>query len=104
MRGAIQNSSWQNALLDPRNAISCTATWAAVTKDIDDASKIHSWDDLSIEVNGFGRKVPLLLSDYDARTVWKRNLTPATTRNQGNRRSFKIGSSTMRSMMSLTLT
>ena len=55
-----------------------------------------SWDDLSIEVNGFGRKVPLLLSDYGSRTVWKRNLTPATTRNQGRRISFKIGISKFR--------
>ena len=91
MRGAIQNSSRQNALLDPRNAISCAATWAAVTKDVDDARQIHSWDELSIELNGFGRKAPLLLSGNGARTIRRRNLTPATTGNQGKRRSFKIG-------------
>lgn len=90
-RGGIQNTSRQNALLDPRNAISCAATWAAATENIHDCRQVHSWDELSIELNGFGNKVQVLMTANGARTIRKRNLTPATTRNQGKRRTFKLG-------------
>jgi hypothetical protein len=90
-RGGVQNSSRQRALLDPRNALSCAATWNAVADGVDDARQIHSWDELSVELNGFGKKVKLLMTANGARTLRKRNLTPATTRNQGKRRTFKMG-------------
>ena len=90
-RGGVQNTSRQRALLDPRNALSCTATWNAVADGADDGRKIHKWDELSVELNGFGKKVKLLMTAKCAKTLRKRNLTPATTRNQGKRRTLKIG-------------
>ena len=89
--GGVQNTSRQKALLDPRNAISCAATWTAVTMGVVDPRQIHSWDELSIELNGFGKKLPLRLSAVGAKLLKKRNLTPSTTRNQGQRRTLKIG-------------
>ena len=56
-----------------------------------DRRQIHSWDELSIELNGFGKKLPLRLSANGAKILKKRNLTPSTTRNQGKRRTLKIG-------------
>ena len=90
-RGGIQNSSRQKALVDARNAISCAATWNAVAKDIDDGRQVHSWDELSIELNGFGKKIPVFLSKFAAQVVRKRNIGPSSTINQGKRRTFKIG-------------
>ena len=58
--GGIQNSSRQKVLLVPHNTISCAATWAAVVDDISDPRQIHSWDEVSIELNGFGRKTKLM--------------------------------------------
>ena len=89
--GGTQNNSRKKALLDPRNAISCAATWTAVTMGVVDPRQIHSWDELSIELNGFGKKLPLRLSAAGAKIHKKRNLTPSTTRNQGKRRTLKIG-------------
>ena len=90
-RGGVQNTSRQRALLDPRNALSCAATWNAVADGVDDGRQIHSWDELSVELNGFGKKVKLLMTAKGAKVLRKRNLTPATTRNQGKRRTLKIG-------------
>lgn len=89
--GGVQNSSRQRALMVPHNAISCAATWSAVTEDVDDRRQIHSWDELSIELNGFGKKTKLLLTSSGAAKLHNRNLHPSTTRNQGKRRTFKIG-------------
>lgn len=90
-RGGVQSSSRQRALLDPRNALSCAATWNAVVDGIDDGRQVHSWDELSVELNGFGKKVKLYMSEKGSKALRKRNLTPATTRNQGKRRTFKMG-------------
>ena len=90
-RGGVQNTSRQRALLDPRNALSCAATWNAVADGADDGRQIHSWDELSVELNGFGKKVKLLMTAKGAKTLRKRNLTPATIRNQGKRRTLKLG-------------
>ena len=49
-RGGVQNTSRQRALLDPRNALSCAATWNAVADGVDDGRQIHSWDELSVEL------------------------------------------------------
>ena len=89
--GGVQNSSRQRALMVPHNAISCAATWSAVTEDVDDRRQIHSWDELSIELNGFGKKTKLLLTSSGAAKLHNRNLHPSATRNQGKRRTFKIG-------------
>ena len=78
-------------MLDPRNALSCAATWNAVADGADDGRQIYSWDELSVELNGFGKKVSLLMTAKGAKTLRKRNLTPATTRNQGKRRTLRIG-------------
>ena len=90
-RGGVQNTSRKKALLDPRNALSCAATWNAVVDGIDDSRQIHSWDELSVELNGFGKKVRLHMTKKGSKVIRKRNLTPATTRNQGKRRTFKMG-------------
>ena len=90
-RGGVQNTSRKKALLDPRNALSCAATWNAVVDGIDDSRQIHSWDELSVELNGFGKKVRLYMTKKGSNITRKRNLTPATTRNQGKRRTFKMG-------------
>ena len=89
-RGGVQNSSRQRALLDPRNALSCAATWNAVV-DGDDGRQVHCWEELSVELNGFGKKVKLYMSEKSSKALRKRNLTPATTRNQGKRRTFMMG-------------
>ena len=83
LKGGLQNTSRQRALLAPHNAISCAATWTAVAEGIDDPRQIHSWDELSIELNGFGRKAQLLLTESGAAKLKKRNLCPSATRNQG---------------------
>ena len=90
-RGGVQNTSRQKALLDPRDALSCAATWNAVVDGIDDARQIHSWDELSVELNGFGKEVKWFTTKKGAKVVRRRNLTQATTRNQGKRRTFKLG-------------
>ena len=87
----MQNSSRQRALLDPRNALSYAATWNAVVDGIDDGRQVHSWDELSVELNGFGEKVKLYMSEKGSKALLKKNLTPATTRNQGKRRTYKMG-------------
>ena len=89
--GGKQSTSRQRALLDPRNAISCAATWSAVTTGVVDPRQIHSWDELTVELNGFGKKKKLYMTKLGAAILSKRNLNPATTVNQGKRRSIKFG-------------
>lgn len=89
--GGVQNSSRQRALSVPHNAISCAATWTAVTEGISDSRQIHSWDELSVELNGFGLKSKLFLTHNGAKKLRDRNLNPSTTRNQGKRRTIKFG-------------
>ena len=89
--GGKQCKSRQGALLDPRNAISCAATWSAVTTGVIDPRQIHSWDELSVELNGFGKKTKLYMTKFGAAILKKRNLNPATTINQGKRRTIKFG-------------
>ena len=48
-------------------------------------------DELSVELNGFRKKVKLLMTAKNAKVLLRRNLPPATTRNQGKRRTFKMG-------------
>ena len=90
--GGVQYTSRQKALLDPRNAISRAATWTAVTMGVVDPRQIHSWDELSIELNGFGKKLPLRLNAVGAKLLKKRNLTPATTSNQGQKGHSRLAS------------
>ena len=85
-RGGVQNTSRKKALLDPRNALSYAATWNAVVDGIDDSRQIHSWDELSLELNG-----RLYMTKKASKVTRKRNLTPAATRNQGKHRTFKMG-------------
>ena len=89
--GGVQSTSRQRALLDPRNAISCAATWSAVTTGVVDPRQIHSWDELSVELNGFGKKKKLCMTTAGAAVLKKRNHNPATTLNQGKRRTIKFG-------------
>ena len=89
--GGSQSKSRQKALLDPRNAISCAATWSAVTEGVIDPRQIHSWDELSVELNGFGNKIPIWASDLGVKRMRKINLNPSATLNQGKRRTIKFG-------------
>lgn len=89
--GGLQSTSRQRALQDPRNALSCAATWSAVTAGVNDPRQIHSWDELSVELNGFGQKRRLYLSKVGSAALSRRNLNPAATKNQGKRRTIKFG-------------
>jgi hypothetical protein len=88
--GGFQSTSRYRALQDPRNALSCAAT-AKVTAKVKDPRQIHSWDELSVELNGFGKKKKVYLSTVGSAALSKRNLNPATTTNQGKRRTIKFG-------------
>ena len=89
--GGVQSTSRQRALQDPRNALSYAATWSAVTASVVDPRQVHSWDKLSVELNGFGQKKKLYLSKAGSKRLSNRNLNPATTANQGKRRTIKFG-------------
>ena len=64
--GGVQSTSRQRALLDPRNAVSCAATWSTVTTGVVDPRQIHSWDELSVVLNGFGKKKKLCMTTAGA--------------------------------------
>lgn len=87
--GGVQSTSRQRALLDPRNAT--LSTWSAVTTGVVDPRQIHSWDELSVELNGFGKKKKLYMTKAGAAVLKQRNLNPATTLSQGKRRTIKFG-------------
>lgn len=60
--GRVQNSSRQRALTDPKNAISCAAVWSAVTEGLLSGKFLHSWDEVSIELNTFDNYVNLRMT------------------------------------------
>lgn len=54
--GSIQNASRQWALRDARNAISCAASWTAISPGIQNGNFFHSWDECSVMLNSFDKK------------------------------------------------
>lgn len=89
--GGVQNTSRQNALLDARNAISCASVYAAVSEGIKNGKFVHSWDEVSIELNSFDKYVELRMTEEGKRNLASRNLHPATTEMSEQRRMLKIG-------------
>ena len=89
--GSIQNPSRQRALRDARNAISCAATWLAVSDGIENGNFVHSWDEVSIMLNAFNEKQTVMCTSSGRKKLAARNLAPATTVIQHQRRMLKLG-------------
>lgn len=89
--GSVQNSSRQRALRDARNAISCAATWLAVSDGILNGNFVHSWDECSLLLNAFNEKQTVKCTAAGRKKLSDRNLAPATTATQQQRRTLKIG-------------
>lgn len=92
--GSIQNPSRQRALRDARNAISCAATWLAVSDGILNGNFVHSWDECGVMLNAFNEKQTVKCTASGRRKLSERNLAPATTETQQQRRMLKLGLST----------
>lgn len=91
--GGVQNTSRFKALFDGRNAISCAATWPAVTQGITNPKLIHSWDECAVKLNPFNEKQAVHCSQEGRELLEEQNLIPATTETQPQRRMLKIGPS-----------
>ena len=89
--GSIQNASRQRALKDPRNAISCAASWNAVAAGVPNGRFVHSWDECGVMLNAFNEKQPLKCTVAGRNKLQAKNLAPATTVTQQQRRMLKMG-------------
>ena len=89
--GSIQNASRQRALKDARNAISCAATWNAVAAGVPNGRFVHSWDECGIMLNAFGEKQSVKCTSAGRNKLLAKNLAPATTQTQQQRRMLKMG-------------
>ena len=89
--GSIQNASGQRALKDARNAISCAATWNAVAAGVPNGRFVHSWDECRIMLNAFGEKQSVKCTSAGRNKLLAKNLAPATTQTQQQRRMLKMG-------------
>ena len=89
--GSIQNASRQRALKDPRNAISCAASWNAVAAGVPNGRFVHSWDECGVMLNAFREKQPVKCTVARRNKLQAKNLAPATTETQQQRRMLKIG-------------
>jgi hypothetical protein len=89
--GAIQNASRQRALKDPRNAISCAASWNAVAAGVPNGNFVHSWDECAVMLNAFGEKQSVKCTAAGRSKLSAKNLAPATTETQQQRRMLKMG-------------
>ena len=94
--GAVQNASRKRALKDPRNAISCASVWGAVSSEVKNSKFIHSWDEVEVMLNSFGEKQDLMCTVSGREKLDSRNMSPATTENQEQRRMLKIGLSELK--------
>ena len=88
---SIQNPSRQRALSDARNAISCAATWLAVSDGFANGNFVHSWDECSVMLKAFNEKQTVMCTAAGRKKLAARNLTPATTEIQHQRRMLKLG-------------
>ena len=89
--GSVQNPSRQMALRDARNAISCAATWLAVSEGIINGNFVHSWDECGVMLNAFSEKQTVKCTATGRAILSARNLAPATTAVQHQRRMLKLG-------------
>lgn len=89
--GSVQNPSRQRALRDARNAISCAATWLAVSEGIQNGNFVHSWDECGVMLNAFSEKQTVKCTASGRAKLSERNLAPATTAIQHQRRMLKLG-------------
>lgn len=89
--GSVQNASRQRALKDPRNAISCAASWNAVTDGIPNGAFVHSWDECGVMLNEFNQKQKVKCTKSGRKKLRVKNLAPSTTATQQKRRMLKMG-------------
>ena len=89
--GSIQNPRTQRALSDARNAISCAARWLAVSDGIENGNSVHSWDECRVMLNAFNEKQTVMCTAAGRKKLAARNLAPATTEIQHQRRMLKLG-------------
>lgn len=89
--GSIQNGSRLRALRDPRNAVSCAASWNAVAVGICNGNFVHSWDECGVMLNAFGEKQSVRCTLSGRQKLTAKNLSPSTTETQQQRRMLKMG-------------
>ena len=89
--GSIQNASRQRALKDPRNAISCATSWNAVAAGVPNGRFVHSWDEVGVTLNAWGDQQPVKCTVEGREELDRRNLAPATSETQEQRRMLKMG-------------
>ena len=77
--GSIQNASRQRALRDARNAISCAASWTAISQGIQNGNFVHSWDECSVMLNSFNEKQTVKCTSAGRQKLKAKKLAPATT-------------------------
>lgn len=77
--------------MDARNAISCAASWNAVSEGILKGNFVHSWDECGVMIHSFAERQPVKCTTNGREGLTRKNLTPATTANQHQRRTLKIG-------------
>lgn len=94
--GSVQNTARRRALQDARNAISCAACWKAITEGIVDGKFVHSWDECGVMLNAFNEKRKVKCTVAGRRKLAEKNLAPATTEIQQERRMLKLGLSKFR--------
>ena len=87
----VQNPSRQRALQDARNAISCAATWLAVSEGILNGNFVHSWDECGVQLNAFHEKQTVYCTAAARVKLSDKNLAPSSTAVQQQRRMLKIG-------------
>ena len=89
--GSVQNASRQRALKDPRNAISCAASWNAVAAGVPNGAFVHSWDECGVMLNAFNEKQKVKCTKSGRKKLRDKNLAPAITQTQQKRRMLQMG-------------
>ena len=64
---------------DARNAITCAATWLAVSDGILNGNFVHSWDECGVMLNALDEKQTVKCTASGRSKLSARNLAPATT-------------------------
>jgi hypothetical protein len=89
--GSVQNASRQRALKDPRNAISCAASWSAVADGVPSGEYVYSWDECGVMLNEFSEKQKVKCTKKGRNRLREKNLAPAVTETKEKRRMFQLG-------------
>jgi hypothetical protein len=77
--------------MDARNAISCAASWNAISEGILNGNFVHSWDECGVMVHSFNEKQTVKCTTSGRKQLTRKNLAPATAENQQQRRMLKMG-------------